>query len=198
MAEAEELETVERERAERRRLSNLKRGEEKPEVEMLPPREYGKTRDKVAAALLNSIVTDVLGLAKKHQTGRVTEKVTNVTFTEGWFRPMDLFDWLDVIGRLRGEGLTQAEIGERVGWSESKVKQYSALLTSVVTNVLDIAKQHQLGRVTEEVTTGNNFTERWFRDSGLYALCEKYQLRLMEGFITDKCRWSNGAGSPLP
>ncbi len=27
-----------------------------------------------------------------------------------------------------------------------------------VTNVLDIAKQHQLGRVTEEVTTGNNFT----------------------------------------
>ena len=28
-----------------------KRGEEKPEVEMLPPREYGKTRDKVAAAV---------------------------------------------------------------------------------------------------------------------------------------------------
>ncbi len=51
MAEAEELEAVERERAERRRLSNLKRGEEKPEVEMLPPREYGKTRDKVAAAV---------------------------------------------------------------------------------------------------------------------------------------------------
>jgi len=51
MAEAEELEAVERERAERRRLSNLKRGEEKPEVETLPPREYGKTRDKVAAAV---------------------------------------------------------------------------------------------------------------------------------------------------
>ena len=51
MAEAEELEAVERERAERRRLSNLKRGEEKPEVEMLPPREYGKTRNKVAAAV---------------------------------------------------------------------------------------------------------------------------------------------------
>jgi len=28
---------------------------------------------------------------------------------------MDLFDWLDVIGRLRDEGLTQAEIGERIG-----------------------------------------------------------------------------------
>ena len=33
-----------------------------------------------------TVVTDVLGLAKKHQTGRVTEKVTNVTFTERWFR----------------------------------------------------------------------------------------------------------------
>jgi len=42
MAEAEELEAIERERALRRRLSNLKRGEEKPEVETLPPREYGK------------------------------------------------------------------------------------------------------------------------------------------------------------
>ena len=33
-----------------------------------------------------TVVTDVLDLAKKHQTGRVTEKVTNVTFTERWFR----------------------------------------------------------------------------------------------------------------
>ena len=38
----------------------------------------------IASFLLNSIVTDVLGLAKKHQTGRVTEKVTNVTFILRW------------------------------------------------------------------------------------------------------------------
>jgi len=52
------LAEVERERAERRRLSNLKRGEEKPEVEMLPPREYGKTRDKVAADEKDVVLTD--------------------------------------------------------------------------------------------------------------------------------------------
>jgi ParB family chromosome partitioning protein len=50
MAEAEELKAIESERAERRRLANLKRGNEKPEVETLPPRDEGKTRDKVAAA----------------------------------------------------------------------------------------------------------------------------------------------------
>jgi len=33
-------------------IANQKGGEEKPEVEMLPPREYGKTRDKVAAAVV--------------------------------------------------------------------------------------------------------------------------------------------------
>ena len=41
---------IERERAEQRRLANLKRGDQKPEMETLPPREGGKTRDKVAAA----------------------------------------------------------------------------------------------------------------------------------------------------
>jgi hypothetical protein len=50
MAEAEQLEAIERERAEQRRLANLKRGDQKPEMETLPPREGGKTRDKVAAA----------------------------------------------------------------------------------------------------------------------------------------------------
>lgn len=77
--------------------------------------------------------------------------------------------WLDVIGRLRAEGLTQAEIGEKIGWTESKVKQYSALLNSIVTDVLGLAKKHQTGRVTEKVTNVT-FTEGWFRDSGLYAL----------------------------
>ena len=35
-----------------------------------------------------------------------------------------------------------------------------------------------------------NFTEGWFRTSGLYDLPAKYQLRLMEAFIADKCRWT--------
>jgi len=51
MAEAEELEAVERERARRRQLSQLKRGDREPVKETLPEREKGQTRDKVAAAV---------------------------------------------------------------------------------------------------------------------------------------------------
>lgn len=51
MAEAEELKATEGERARLRSLANLKRGNEKPEVEMLPPRNERKTRDKIAQAI---------------------------------------------------------------------------------------------------------------------------------------------------
>ena len=65
--------------------------------------------------------------------------------------------------------LTQAEIGERIGWSEGKVKQYSVLLNSIVTDVLDLAKQYQSGRVTKKATDVTfNFTEGWFRGSGTF------------------------------
>ena len=82
--------------------------------------------------------------------------------------PEDLFDFLDRIERLRPNH-TQKEIGEKLGWSTSKVKKHSALLSNVVPKVLEIAKAHQEGRVTEEVPSGT-FTEGWFRDSGLYEL----------------------------
>jgi hypothetical protein len=82
--------------------------------------------------------------------------------------PDDLFDYLDKISQLRDDH-TQKEIGEKLGWGISKVKQHSALLGSVVTKTLEIARNHQEGRVTDEVTTVT-FTERWFRDSGLYEL----------------------------
>ena len=48
--------------------------------------------------------------------------------------------------------------------SENKVKQYSALINSIVTPVLNLALAHQKDRVTEEVTNVTfNFTEGWFR-----------------------------------
>ena len=49
MAEAEELETIERARARERQLSVLKRGDENPVKERFP--ERGQTRDKVASAI---------------------------------------------------------------------------------------------------------------------------------------------------
>jgi hypothetical protein len=57
---------------------------------------------------------------------------------------------------------TTAQIGERVGWSESVVKQHSVLNTKIVTQVLDFAQKHQIGRVTEKDTNVTcNFTEGW-------------------------------------
>ena len=72
---------------------------------------------------------------------------------EDTYAPMDLFDWLDVIGRLRGEGLTQAEIGERIGWTREQVKHYIAVLNTIGTEVLNLARGHQEGRVPENGTT---------------------------------------------
>ena len=40
------------------------------------------------------------------------------------------------------------------------------LQDKVATSVLDLAKERQEGRVADIATTGNNFTERWFRYSG--------------------------------
>ena len=83
---------------------------------------------------------------------------------------MDLFDWLDVIEMLRKEGLTQAQIGEKIGWSRDNVKNYQRLIDSIGTNLIVLAKQHQKGRVPSEGTNVPtfNFTEGWFRNSGLY------------------------------
>ncbi len=111
---------------------------------------------------------------------------------EDTYAPLDLFDWLDVIGKLRGEGLTQAQIGERVGWSRIVVAGYSRLQDIIVAQVLDLSKHHQYGRETKSVAGATfNFTEGWFRNSGLYDLQPKYQLQLMEDFIADKCNWNN-------
>ena len=74
---------------------------------------------------------------------------------------MDLFDWLDIIRRLRDEGLTQEQIGEKIGWSRTDVANNVAVLDKIVTQVLDLARQHQKGRVTQNVTCVTfDFTDR--------------------------------------
>lgn len=84
---------------------------------------------------------------------------------------LDLFDWLSIIQKLKDDGLTHKEIGEKIGWSESKVDQYSALLKNILTQVLDFAKKYQIDRVSEELTNVSfDFTEGWFRNSGFFRL----------------------------
>ncbi len=95
---------------------------------------------------------------------------------------MDLFDWLDVVKSLKSEGLTQEKIGERIGWSRDKVQGSNELVTKVVANVLDLCRAHQKGRATDDVATATfDFTEGWFRTSGLYDLQPEYQERLRDG-----------------
>lgn len=103
------------------------------------------------------------------------------------YAPEDLFDKLDTIKALRSDGMTQAAIGELVGWSRESVAYHSALSEKVVTEVLNLAKAHQKGRVTEKVTIVTfEFTEGWFRNSGIYALEPGNQMALMEFVIAEK------------
>ena len=112
---------------------------------------------------------------------------------EDTYSPMDLFDWIEVISSMKDEGYTQAEIGERIGWSRQKVNDYQTLINKIDAQVLNSAKKHQKGRASfNDANASNNFTEGWFRNSGLYDLDEKYQERLMDGFIQDKFNWNNG------
>ena len=87
---------------------------------------------------------------------------------EDTYSPMDLFDWVELISKMRDEGLTQQEIGDKIGWSRNQVARISSLIEKVVPKVLAKAKRNQLGRGTEDVPSGTNFSESWFRNSGLY------------------------------
>jgi len=108
------------------------------------------------------------------------------------YAKQDLFDVLFKIGKLKDEGKTNVEIADLLGWNESAIKNHSALL-SKVTPILNIAKTHQKGRVTNEVTYETyNFTEGWFRTSGLYDLSEEFQLLFFEKFKADSFTWNKG------
>lgn len=108
---------------------------------------------------------------------------------EDTYAPMDLFDWLSVLGNLKRQGLKGVEVADKLGWSPQKVSDYRNVLEKISAHVLEMARCCQIGRADKKSALAD-FTEGWFRDSGLYNLCEKYQLRLMEEFITDKCNWN--------
>jgi len=111
---------------------------------------------------------------------------------EDTYAPEDLFDKLNTIYQLKNDGLTQEEISEILKIDRSFIPRFNNISNKIVTNVLNKCKEIQIGRVTNNVTTVTfNFTERWFRDSGLYELNEHYQHKIIDRFITDKCNWNN-------
>ncbi|MFL2129580.1 hypothetical protein, partial [Ruoffia sp. FAM 26255] len=83
------------------------------------------------------------------------------------------------------------DIADRLNWSAQNVSNYNNVFTRISTQVLEKAKHHQKGRVDNKSTVVD-FTEGWFRNSGLYDLNEKYQERLIDDFIQDKFNWNSG------
>jgi len=77
--------------------------------------------------------------------------------------------------------MSQVEIGKVMGMARGSVSQYMMLVDKIATEVLDLSKQHQEGRVAQNATNvAHNFTEGWFRNSGLYYLNHDNQLKFME------------------
>jgi hypothetical protein len=101
---------------------------------------------------------------------------------------MDLFDWLDCIEKGLNSGYTQKDFAKTLSWSEDKLSLYKKI-KNLSTDVLMVCKHNQKGRVDSQ-STCFDFTEGWFRTSGLYDLNSKYQLKLMESFKTDKFNWN--------
>ncbi|MCF8009249.1 MAG: ParB N-terminal domain-containing protein [Halanaerobiales bacterium] len=109
---------------------------------------------------------------------------------EDTYAPMDLFDWLDIIGRLKDD-YTQEEIGNKIGWSNDYTSKHNLIIKKISIQVLNLARKHQEGRVDKKSTNVEfNFTEGWFRTSGLYDIKPEYQLKTMQSFINDNCNWS--------
>ena len=72
---------------------------------------------------------------------------------------------IEEIPYFYSEGLTQAQIGEKIGWSREQVRNYIFVLDKVGTEVLDLARKHQNGRVPKNGTiVPFDFTEGWFRN----------------------------------
>lgn len=116
---------------------------------------------------------------------------------EDVYAPFDLFDWLDILEKLKEEGFAQEEIGAKLGWSRGQVGKYFMLLNSIVPEVLDLARSVQRGTGTENVPVGTkgekknkkiefDFTEGWFRYNEIYSLQPEYQKKFMKWFIEEQ------------
>ena len=68
-----------------------------------------------------------------------------------------------------------------------QIKKYIGILNKIVPRILKITKKHQkgLGRM--------DFTEGWFRKSGLYELEEDYQNKVFDNFTVNKINQSKNA-----
>jgi hypothetical protein len=120
------------------------------------------------AALQNTDIKAVPCIVREGNPYKIAISVNKKQDTRS---PEDLFDMLDTIQALKDEGLTQAEIGDVVDMSRGGVNQYQMAISKIDTLILEKCKARQTGRVSKNDThVSFNFTEGWFRTSGLYEL----------------------------
>jgi hypothetical protein len=79
---------------------------------------------------------------------------------EDTYAKQDLFDYLGYIRTRRDAKATQEEIGKTLGWGRGKVSQYCILLDGIATEVLNLCKEHQTGRVAGDATNVADFINR--------------------------------------
>jgi site-specific DNA-methyltransferase (adenine-specific) len=84
-----------------------------------------------------------------------------------------------------------AEIGDVLDMSRSSIKDRMKIISDIGADILEKCKANQIGRApTNGACAPFNFTEGWFRTSGLYELNEYYQTNTIDKFINDKGGWS--------
>ena len=137
---------------------------------------------------VHAMLQKVRGCAQRKTTYFLAEQLNTSNDT---YARQDLFDTLYKMRILKKDGKSGKEIAELIGWAQSNVSQHNTLLEKIFTPILDLCKQHQEGRVNLEFTPVTfNFTEGWFRTSGLYDLTEEFQLAFFERFKEDKFNWN--------
>ncbi len=95
------------------------------------------------------------------------------------YAPLDVFDWCEIISqeskrvagkKTNGEDKhpTQEEIAIKLGISRGYVANFDAIATNLSSSVYELCKSHQINRGDQEPQF--QFTEGWFRNSGLCGL----------------------------
>lgn len=109
------------------------------------------------------------------------------------YAPLDVFDWCDIISQKRGKKIGETKDGKgkyehsiaeidtalfdkksnAFALDHIKINDYTNLLSGISPSVYQSLKSHQLNRGDQEPFF--EFTEGWFRNSGLYGVSEKRQ-----------------------
>jgi hypothetical protein len=76
-----------------------------------------------------------------------------------------------------------------IKWETNLVYRYTSLLKNINSpQIFKLAKEYHISNGEKNSPHGEfNFTEGWFRKSGIYDLNKDNQLKLMNWFIDNKC-----------